>query len=212
MPGAPQLVLDHLPDAGALLHHDQRLAAQLVERDRPARERGGPAGRRGRPRRGRTARSATPRCRAGGADDAELELAVARRARRRVCVSETDERDVDVRDAARWNSQRSSGTTTVPPGPVDAPIASVPRERAVGLAGDLLDELLLEREQPLRAAVEAQPASVGSTRRPERSSSCCRAAARATRTCRLTAGCVTPSRSAACEKLRRSTTAQKAAS
>ena len=35
---AAQLVLDHLPDAGALLHHDQRLLAQLVERDRPARE------------------------------------------------------------------------------------------------------------------------------------------------------------------------------
>src|SRR5262245_2076900 len=32
------------------------------------------------------------------------------------------------------------------------------------------------------------------------------------RICRLTAGCVTPSWSAACEKLRRSTTAQKAAS
>src|SRR3954469_7618904 len=56
------------------------------------------------------------------------------------------------------------------------------------------------------------PASVGSTRRPERSRSCVPSRFSRDRTCRLTAGCVTPSRSAACEKLRRSTTAQKAAS
>src|SRR5436190_11123530 len=56
------------------------------------------------------------------------------------------------------------------------------------------------------------PASVGSTRRPERSRSCVPSRFSSARTCRLTAGCVTPSRSAACEKLRRSTTAQKAAS
>src|SRR5439155_20002316 len=56
------------------------------------------------------------------------------------------------------------------------------------------------------------PASVGSTRRPERSSSCAPRHFSRARTCRLTAGCVTPRRSAACEKLRRSTTAQKAAS
>src|SRR5437762_10202820 len=56
------------------------------------------------------------------------------------------------------------------------------------------------------------PASVGSTRRPERSSSCVPRRFSSARTCRLTAGCVTPSRSAACEKLLRSTTAQKAAS
>jgi len=33
---APQLVLDHLTDARPVLHHDQRLAAQLVECDRAA--------------------------------------------------------------------------------------------------------------------------------------------------------------------------------
>src|SRR5256885_1612197 len=42
------------------------------------------------------------------------------------------------------------------------------------------------------------PASVGSTRRPERSSSCVPRRFSSARTCRLTAGCVTPSRSAAC--------------
>ena len=36
---APQLVLDHLPDARSLLHHDQRLLAKLVETDRAAGER-----------------------------------------------------------------------------------------------------------------------------------------------------------------------------
>src|SRR5262249_25293458 len=57
-----------------------------------------------------------------------------------------------------------------------------------------------------------RPASVGSTRRPERSRSCWPRRCSRERICRLTAGCVTPSWSAACEKLRRSTTAQKAAS
>ena len=56
------------------------------------------------------------------------------------------------------------------------------------------------------------PASVGSTRRPERSSSWVPRRFSSARTWSETAGCVTPSRSAACEKLRRSTTAQKAAS
>src|SRR5262249_50117132 len=56
------------------------------------------------------------------------------------------------------------------------------------------------------------PASVGSTGRPERSRSRVPSRFSSARTCRLTAGWVTPSRSAACEKLRRSTTAQKAAS
>src|SRR6185437_11169679 len=49
-------------------------------------------------------------------------------------------------------------------------------------------------------------------RRPDRSSSRSPSRFSSERTWRLTAGCVTPSRSAACEKLRRSTTAQKAAS
>src|SRR5437867_622147 len=50
------------------------------------------------------------------------------------------------------------------------------------------------------------------SRRPERSRSCVPSRFSSARTCKLTAGCVTPSRSAACEKLRRSTTAQNAAS
>ena len=69
----PQLVLDHLAHARALLHHDELLAAQLVERDRAP----------GKRMTGRTcedhlvaqkrleAHAAMP---AGGTDDAELEL------------------------------------------------------------------------------------------------------------------------------------------
>src|SRR5205807_6795265 len=70
-----QLVLDHLADARSFLHHEHRLGAQVVERDRLARE----------PMTGRTREhdlvakerleddaSVAP-C---GADDAELELAV----------------------------------------------------------------------------------------------------------------------------------------
>src|ERR671936_2300712 len=61
-------------------------------------------------------------------------------------------------------------------------------------------------------AYRRSPASVGSTRRPERSRSCRPSRCSSERICRLTAGWVTPSRSAAWEKLLRSTTAQNAAS
>ncbi len=54
---------------------------------------------------------------------------------------------------ARWNSQRSCGTTTAA-GPVEAPIDERSREIAVALRGDVVEHLLLEREQALRAAVE----------------------------------------------------------
>ena len=72
--------------------------------------------------------------------------------------------------------------------------------------------MLLGGEHALRGRVETLPASVGSTRRPERSSSCRPSRCSSERICRLTAGCVTPSRSAAWEKLFFSTTAQNAAS
>ena len=90
------------------------------------------------------------------------------------------------------------------------------RERALqlsALVGDLVVELLLEGEHaagrcdraggPPRSARRAVPSGRGAVW-PSRSSSA--------RTWRLTAGCVTPSFSAACEKLLFSTTAQKAAS
>ena len=70
------------------------------------------------------------------------------------CVSET-ESSTRSSGLSRWNSQSSTGRT-IAAGPVEAPSSSVPRSGAVGL-GELLEQLLLEREHPLRAAVEAQP-------------------------------------------------------
>ena len=65
----------------------------------------------------------------------------------------------------------------------------------------LVEKLLLRGQHALGVPVEAHSASVGSTRRPERSSSCAPRRFSSARICRLTAGCVTPSRSAACEAL-----------
>ncbi len=60
---------------------------------------------------------------------------------------------------ACWNAQRSRGTT-IAAGPVEAPIASSPATSALGVGGDVVEDLLLELQQPLRAAVEA-PAGLG---------------------------------------------------
>ena len=78
---------------------------------------------------------------------------------------------------------------------------------------ELGEELLLGGEQPLGVPVEREP-GLGRLDPPPGAVEelAARAAPRAPRTWRLTAGCVTPSRSAACEKLRRSTTAQNACS
>ena len=92
-----------------------------------------------------------------------------------------------------------------------SPIPSVP-EIALDALGELVDEVFLEREQPLGPAVEAH-AGLGRLDAPaQRSSSCSPSRFSSARTCRETAGCVTPSRSAACENERRSTTVQNARS
>ena len=56
---------------------------------------------------------------------------------------------------SRWNSQSRSGRT-IAAGPVEAPSSSVPRRGASG-SRELVEQLLLEREHPLRAAVQPQP-------------------------------------------------------
>ena len=146
-----------------------------------------------------------------GADDAELELAPrdlldhALRVRHR-------QRDVHARVQPLELAEHDRAAPSRP-GPVEAPISSRPRQLALGLLAELGEQLLLEREQPLRAPVEA-PARPRSARRAGRSGRAAAAPSRfsSERICRLTAGCVTPSCSAAWEKLRRSTTAQNAAS
>ena len=45
----------------------------------------------------------------------------------------------------------------MPPGPVEAPNRELAVQRPLGLAGDVLEQLSLLREQPLRAPVEAPP-------------------------------------------------------
>ena len=150
---APQLVLDHLTHAGALLHHDQRLLAQLVQRDGAA---GEPVA--------RQRREHDPVAEERLEDDAAppreaptTPSSSARSATRAItcCVSEIW-RSTRTSGWRCWNSHRSSGTT-VPPGPVDAPIASVPAIAPSASPRDVRHELLLELEQPLRAVVEAHP-------------------------------------------------------
>ena len=126
-----------------------------------------------------------------------------------VCVSETASRTRT--SGFRAGTREEQPAAPSPQAPTRRRARGVP-QLAAGVGRDLVEELLLEREQRLRAAVERSPASVGSTRRPERSSSWRPSRCSSDRICRLTAGCVTPSRSAACEKLLRSTTAQNAAS
>ena len=55
-----------------------------------------------------------------------------------------------------WNSQSSSGTT-IAAGPVEAPIVSSPASAPSPASATSATQLLLEREQALRTAIEAQP-------------------------------------------------------
>ena len=126
------------------------------------------------------------------------------------CVSET-ESATSTSGFARWNSQSRSGTT-IAAGPVEAPSASSPASAPSPSPATLVEQLLLQREQPLRAAVEPQP-RLGRLDAPARAVEQLRAEPLLERAnLQETAGWVTPSRSAACEKLLRSTTAQNAAS
>ena len=128
-----------------------------------------------------------------------------------VCVSCTSS-ETRTAACARWNSHRSKR-----------------HDDRRGARGRADRELARRARRPPSAATSStscssswsrrcapryrrHPASVGSTRRPDRSRSCAPSRFSSARTCSDTAGCVTPSRSAACEKLRRSTTAQNAAS
>ena len=134
-------------------------------------ERGGPAGRSGSPRPGGTARSATRAVAPRRADDAELEAAVGDQVDDGLRVVHLERRRARP-GCARWNSQRSTGTTTAA-GPGRGADRELARERA-----------RRRRRPPRRASAPraaaaaarrgraACPASVGSTRRPERSSSC----------------------------------------
>ena len=136
---------------------------------------------------------------ARGADDAELELAPSDLLDHRLGVRD-GERDVHKRmellelaeDDGQHAAAGAGGRTDLEPA----------LQLAFRLLPELREHLLLEREQPLRAAVEAEPGlgrldpPAGAVEEPLALGACS-----SDRICRLTAGWVTPSWSAACEKL-----------
>src|SRR4051812_12502084 len=148
-----QLVLDHLPDAGAVLHHDQRLRADLVERDVAAGE--GVAGRAGEDdlvveeRLEDDAAVPTP-----GADDAELELAGSDALDDRLRVEDV-ERDVELGVPLLELAEQVREHD--PAGPGRGADVEGAVELVSDLERDLGQDLLLEREQPLRPDVEPHP-------------------------------------------------------
>ena len=107
---------------------------------------------------------------AADADDAELELPPRDLLDDGVRVGDR-ERDVHLRvellELGEHDRQHA------PSGPGRAADLEPAGELALRLVAELLEQLLLDREQPLRAAIEPHAASVGSTRRPDRSSNCC---------------------------------------
>ena len=70
------------------------------------------------------------------------------------CVSDTVS-EILTPGCARWNSQSRSGTT-IAAGTGRGAELQLAGELALALARELVEQLLLEAEQPLRAAVEAQ--------------------------------------------------------
>src|SRR5205085_2217460 len=140
-------------DAGSLLHDDQRLGAELLERD-------GAAGEGMSRRAGEDDLVAEERLEhdsalaPGGADDPELELSPADEVddRLRVVDREADRRRrirrLELAEERREDraARPRRGADLEPPG-----------ERALGAGGHLVHELPLEREQLLRAAVEGEP-------------------------------------------------------
>ena len=153
MPALAQLVLDHLADARAFLHHDQRLAAEIVEGDRPI----GEAVLRQADEDDLVAeeRLIGDRAVAGrGADDTELELAPRDLLDDRLRVRDREvDRDAGIGLGELAEQNRDDGSAR----PGRGADRELPLQRPFGSAGDLVEELPLEREQPLRAPIEAVP-------------------------------------------------------
>ena len=150
---AAQLVFEQLPHAGSLLHHDQVVCAELVERDRLAGEwvagRANEHDRIAEERFEGDAAMAT-RC----ADNPELELARGDALDDRLCV-EHPERDVQLRMELLELAEELCDHD--PAGAGRGADLEGPGKLIAALEPDLGDDLLLEGEQPLRAPVEAQP-------------------------------------------------------
>ena len=203
-----KLVVDDPPHAGALLHDDERLARELVGADRLAREAmAGRAHEHDLVVGERLELDAAVARR--GADDAELQLPLGDEVDHRPRVVHL-ERDADGRVVALELAEELRHDHRG--GPVEAPIESTPVRSPS--ASETTSESTCSSSASSRCAprYRRRPASVGSTRRPDRSRSWVPSRFSSARTCSETAGWVTPRRSAAWEKERRSTTAQNAAS
>src|SRR5581483_9605827 len=150
-PGLPQLVLDHLADARALLHQDQRPLGKAIQAHGLARKR--------MPRRADqdhlVAKERLERDRAvaaRGADDPELEATIGDELDDRLRVRygegnvERGVRALKLAQEERQHDRRGTGRGA----DLERPL-----QRTLGPA-QLLEQLLLEREQALRAPVEAQ--------------------------------------------------------
>jgi glycosyltransferase involved in cell wall biosynthesis len=149
---APQLLLDHVADARALLHDDQALALQLVERDLPLRER--VAGRDREddlvPRKGLERERA---CAPERTDDAELERVVGDRVddRVRVCDRESDvERRMRALEVAQ--EERDELRARAGRGADRQPAAQVAR----AVVRELCEKVLFGAEDALRAPVDPE--------------------------------------------------------
>ena len=151
-PDSAKLVLDHLPNAGALLHDDQPLAADLVEGDGLARE--PVTGRAGEDhlvveeRLEDDAAVASRRT-----DDAELELALGHAFDDGLGVEDRErdvERPVPPLELAEQLSEHDSSR------PRRCTDLERPGKVAFALAAHLRHELFLEGEHSLRTAVEPQ--------------------------------------------------------
>src|SRR5581483_1459409 len=152
-PVAAKLVLEQLPHPGPLLHHDQLRLAQLLE----------PHGLPGEAVAGRADEhdgvaeerlEGDPAMAPRRADDAELELAGGNALDDRLRV-EDPKRHAQVGMMLGELAQELRDDDSARPG--GGADLERPRQLLGALAADFGDDLLLEREQPLRTAVEAHP-------------------------------------------------------
>src|SRR3954468_24163964 len=148
-----QLVLDHLSNARAFLHHDQLLVLEIVERDRLAGE--AVAGRTGEYHLVPEERlEGDTTVAAGSADDAELELPVRHLVDERLSVGDGQPHAyvrvlfVELAKEERHDSAAGAGRS---------PELERPADRALVVGLELFEEMLLEREEPLRGGVEHAP-------------------------------------------------------
>ena len=148
-----EFVLDHLPDARPFLHHDQRLGAQLIEGDGlPGKAMLGRAGEHDLVAEERLEHhSAVTSARA---HDAKLELALGDAVDDRLRVGDREPNaDLGVLLLELAEQERDDGAAR----PRRGAELERPRERALLVLGQILEEALLERQQSLGRRVQTQP-------------------------------------------------------